>query len=185
MLKSDSDETKGSLRAQNDENSCHILWWLKNISARGGQYSPPLIPDISNKSLRHLKHLPVVFNHFFQGQTLLCLANCLFPPQKIYSNTIYYMKSVSSAMLLSRHVVHASCCVWLLPAPHPSVGCYRLSLSTNQRGPKVRLATCHFGYVHQQVRWPVTPFFHFFFISEILKSISFNEIHEVKRLKLI
>lgn len=54
-------------------------------------------------------------------------------------------------LLLSRHVVPASCGVWLLPATYPSVGHYCPSFPTNQRGPKVRLATCDFGHVYQQV----------------------------------
>lgn len=51
----------------------------------------------------------------------------------------------------SRHVVPAPCGVWRLHAPHPSVARYRLPLSTNQRGPKVGLATGDFGHDRQQV----------------------------------
>lgn len=54
-------------------------------------------------------------------------------------------------MLLFRHVVPAPCGVWFLCAPYSSVGCYCPSLSTNQRSPKVRLATSHFGHDYKQV----------------------------------
>ena len=59
-------------------------------------------------------------------------------------------------MLLCRHVVPALWGVCLLPASYPSVGHHCQPLSTNQKGPKVRLAASHFGHVHQQVSQPET-----------------------------
>lgn len=91
--------------------------------------------------------------------TISCPLFVLFS-RNIFSKSNFYiiciLTDVSSAVLLSRHVVPASCGLWLLPAPHPSVGRYCTSLSTNQRGPKVWLASCHFSHVHQQVSPAVT-----------------------------
>lgn len=59
--------------------------------------------------------------------------------------------NLSCATLLFRHVVPASHGVWPLCAFYPSVGRYGPSLSSNQRGPKVRLATSDLGHDYQQV----------------------------------
>lgn len=63
-------------------------------------------------------------------------------------------------MFLSRYVVPASYGVWLLCAPYPSVGCYCPPLSTNQRSPKVGMATSDFGHDYQQVSQNRGHFFH-------------------------
>ena len=62
----------------------------------------------------------------------------------------------SCSVLMFRHVVPASCCLQLVPASSPSMGCCHTSLPANKRGPKIWLASGHFSHVHQQVRRPLS-----------------------------
>lgn len=54
-------------------------------------------------------------------------------------------------LLIYRHVVPSSYCLWNLSAPDTSLDCYCTSLSSYQTGPEVRLVSCHLSDVHQQV----------------------------------
>ena len=109
---------------------------------------------------QHLRHLPLVSHHFWQDP--FCLVHC-FPKKYSHTSFLYSVDMCvikdfdRSTLLFSRYVVPASRGVRLLLAPYPSVGHRCPSLSTNQRGPKVGLAACHPGHVHQQVSRPVTP----------------------------
>lgn len=127
----------------------------ENISASREQHSPLLIPQQPQITM-----LPFSISDMVRVSCILfTVCPSLNKLLIIYSNTNFYilcrvyskiLTAVSlCVMLLSRHVVPASCGLLLLPAPHPSVGHNCTSLSTNQRGPKVWLAPCDFSHVHQ------------------------------------
>lgn len=79
------------------------------------------------------------------NRCLVFLVKCLLKPDSCcYGITI-------RDLLICRHVVPSSHCLWILPASDTSLDCYCTSVSRYQTGPAVWLVSCHLSDVHQQV----------------------------------
>lgn len=72
------------------------------------------------------------------------ITDVCFASLNVYSNQF-------RILLIYRHVVPSSYCLWNLSASDTSLDCFCTSLSSYQTGPKVRLVSCHLSDVHQQV----------------------------------